>query len=550
MEDNRNPQTPQNRPQSQPQQNRPQTSRPQATPVRPQNPQPQQSQSRPIQQSPQSQPRPAQQNVARSAQQSQPRPQTVIRPQTNRPPQQNQTSQARPNVSQVRPNPTQAQPRPQPQQKPAQKPAQPQNQALKPVAQNKAPAQKSPAKSANQPEKLPVRRTPVEPILEDSESYREWQRRQQAQQRRDYARESASSAIMSAVKAVIYIVCVIAVSIPLSIFVINTANDVFAFVKEEQIIEVTIPEYATIEDIGDILGEAGVIEYPWAFKLWSNLKERSSIKAGNYPEFIAGTYQVNTTLNYDYLRATFKKRTVRETVDIMIPEGYTVDEIIDLFVSYGIGTREGFIDVINNHDFDYRFIDELTVTDDRTYRLEGYLFPDTYQFYTDSSEVTVINKLLQNFNVKFAEGYYARCIDLKMTVDEAITLASMIEKEARYANDFGYVSSVFHNRLKYSSSFPYLNSDATIMYAIQYDTGSRLDTMTGSDTEYDSPYNTYTHRGLPPGPIANPGLNAIKYALYPNDSNYLYFVSNSAGHMLYAETDVEHQKNIITARSQ
>ncbi len=357
-------------------------------------------------------------------------------------------------------------------------------------------------------------------------------------------RDSASSAIMSAVKAVIYIVFVIAVSIPLSIFVIDTANDIFAFVKDEKVIEVVIPEYATIDDVGDILGEAGVIKYPWAFKLWSYLKTKD-----NQPNFVAGTYEVSTTQNYDMLRLGFQKSAARATIRLTIPEGYTVDEIIDLFVSNGIGTKERFVEVINNYDFDYPFLDDLVVSSDRIYRLEGYLFPDTYEFYTDSSEEAAIAKLLDNFDNKFIDEYYDRCKELGMTVDEAITLASMIEKEAKYADELGDVSSVFHNRLNNSSTYPYLESDATIMYAIAHDTGSRLDNMTGDDLEYNTAYNTYTHKGLPPGPIANPGLNSIKYALYPNETNYYYFVSDNSGRMLFATTYEEHLANINIARS-
>ena len=396
---------------------------------------------------------------------------------------------------------------------------------------------------------MSVVRTPVQSqqrVMDDYEiDESTWRRTPNKPSRANRGRrDSASSAIMSAVKAVIYIVFVIAVSIPLSIFVINTANDVFAFVKEEKVIEVVIPEYATIDDVGDILGEAGVIKYPWAFKLWSYLKTKN-----NQPTFVAGTYEVSTTENYDMLRLGFQKSASRATIRLTIPEGYTVDEIIDLFVSNGIGTKEKFVEVINNYDFDYPFLDDLVTSSDRIYRLEGYLFPDTYEFYTDSSEEAAIAKLLDNFNRKFIEEYYDRCQELGITVDEAITLASMIEKEAKYADEMGDVSSVFHNRLDNSSTYPYLESDATIMYAIAHDTGSRLDNMTGDDLEYETAYNTYTHKGLPPGPIANPGLNSIKYALYPNETNYYYFVSDSSGRMLFATTYEEHLANINTARS-
>ena len=360
--------------------------------------------------------------------------------------------------------------------------------------------------------------------------------------------DSATSAIMSLVKAVIYIVAVIAVSVGLSVFVINTANDIFKFVVEDKIVTVSIPEYADIDDVADALYDAGAIKYKWAFKLWTAVKDPNA-------EFVAGdSYQVSTTLNYDYLRSQFKRSTRRVEVRVTIPEGYTVDEIISLLVEKGIGTKEAFEDVIQNYAFDYRFVNELQVKPERIWRLEGYLFPDTYNFYLDTnpddtaSEITAIGKILDNFNRKFVEDYYARCADLNLTVDEAVTLASMIEKETRYASELGDVSSVFHNRLKYKSSFPYLNSDATIMYAIAHDTGSRLDTMTGEDINYNTPYNTYTYKGLPPGPIANPGLNAIKYALYPNSTGYFYFVSDSNGRMLFGKTEAEHIKNINTAR--
>ncbi len=356
------------------------------------------------------------------------------------------------------------------------------------------------------------------------------------------AADSATSAIMSLVKAMVYIVVVIAFAVGISLFVINTSNDIFKFVVDEKMVTVTIPENATIEDVSDALYNAGAIKYKWAFNFWSNLKDEDA-------EFIPGTYEVSTSLNYDYLRASFKESISRAEIRLTIPEGYTVDEIIDLFVDNGIGTREGFVDAIQNYDFEYRFLEGLEVSPDRIYRLEGYLFPDTYNFYQDSSEVVVLKKLLDNFDRKFVEEYYNRCIDLNMTVDEAIILASMVEKETRYADELGFVSSVFHNRLKYSASFPFLNSDATIMYAMQHDLGGRPDSMTGDDTEYVTPYNTYTNKGLPPGPIANPGLNSIKYALYPNESNYFYFVSDSTGRMLFATTGAEHENNIIIARA-
>lgn len=345
----------------------------------------------------------------------------------------------------------------------------------------------------------------------------------------------------NSVKAITYIVLVLVVAIFISIFVIRVGNDVFAFVKSEETVEITIPEDATTQDIASILYDNGIISYPNIFKLYASVKKESG-------EYLAGDYTVSPSMSYDDLRNEFKPKAVEGTSWITIPEGYSTDEIIDLMLSYGIGEREAYVDVINNYDFDYWFIDELEgkgIPEGRHYRLDGYLFPDTYQFYNSSSEVTVINKLLARFDQVFAEAYRSRAAELGYSVDDILSLASLIEKEAGTADDYRKVSSVFHNRLKRPSQFPMLQSDATTAYALQILTGERPKTVTPEDNNNtDSPYNTYLNAGLPPGPISNPSASAIRYALYPMDSNYFYFISANDGSTFYANSLVEHNKNI------
>jgi len=332
----------------------------------------------------------------------------------------------------------------------------------------------------------------------------------------------------NSVKAITYIVLVLVVAIFISIFVIRVGNDVFAFVKSEETIEITIPEDASTQDIASILYDNGIISYPNIFKLYASVKKESG-------EYLAGDYTVSPSMSYDDLRNEFKPKAVEGTSWITIPEGYSTDEIIDLMLSYGIGEREAYIDVINNYDFDYWFIDELEgkgIPEGRHYRLDGYLFPDTYQFYNSSSEVTVINKLLARFDQVFAEAYRSRAAELGYSVDDILSIASLIEKEAGTADDYRKVSSVFHNRLKRPSQFPMLQSDATTAYALQILTGERPKTVTPEDNNNtDSPYNTYLNAGLPPG-------------LYPMDSNYFYFISANDGSTFYANSLVEHNKNI------
>lgn len=203
--------------------------------------------------------------------------------------------------------------------------------------------------------------------------------------------DEGGNTVVSVVKAVIYMIFVVVISVFLAVAIIMVGNDVFAFVKTDTAIPVTIPEYASLNDVIDILYQNGVIEYPKVFRLYAQLKKDNG-------KFVAGDYTVSPVMNYDELLAEFKEKPKLGTVRITFPEGYTTDEIIDLMVSYGIGTREGYEDVIQNYDFDYWFIDELEengISEDRFYRLDGYLFPDTYDFYNASSEATVINKMLR-----------------------------------------------------------------------------------------------------------------------------------------------------------
>ena len=356
--------------------------------------------------------------------------------------------------------------------------------------------------------------------------------------------KAGADMMVGIVKAMAYMAVILVVSVFISIFVIRIGNDVFAFVKSDEAVDVTIPENADIGDIADILSDNGIINFPGIFKMYAGIKKDSG-------EFIAGDYTVSPSMSYDDLRHAFKKQAVTGTVWITIPEGYSIDEIIDLMVENGIGERDKYIDVINNHDFDYWFIDELEKNppkDGRAYRLEGYLFPDTYEFYKASTEEMVINRLLARFDEVFVDDYRTKAKELGYTVDEVLTIASLIEKEAGGAGDFMYVSSVFHNRLKNPATYPRLESDATTVYAIQVATGVRPDKVTPEDNEFVHPYNTYLNAGLMPGPITNPSASAIRYALYPANTTYYYFITDNNGKVYYASGITEHNQNIALVK--
>ena len=350
-------------------------------------------------------------------------------------------------------------------------------------------------------------------------------------------------------KAVFYIFFVLVISAYLSYYIIAVGNDVFALVKDEINTEISIKKDATVDEVVEILENKGLVNYPWALKLY--LKYRSD---EGYV-FVPGTHELNSKMNYTQLIQSLTTSYVeRIPVRITIPEGFTVDQIINVLLENGIGTREGYIDVINEYSYKHEFVKELKnlgYSEDRKYRLEGYLYPDTYDFYTDTEEKFVINKFLNNFNQKFWVDYKAQykdiCDEYNMSFDDIITLASMIQAEGNNALDFEYISYVFHNRLKKPKDFPKLESDATIQYILS----EREEELTKDSLELDNPYNTYKYEGLPPGAICNPGFDAISAALFPSmpenengkNVNAYFFVSNKVGKTYYASTLAGHNSN-------
>ncbi len=368
-------------------------------------------------------------------------------------------------------------------------------------------------------------------------------------------REESDNAVISLVKAAIYLVVVLVVSIIISVTAILVGNDMYAFVKEDSEVQVVVPVGATVDDMTDILAEAGLIKYPKFFKFFADHKTKDNpnfatlefvpedyeLPEGKSAVFIAGTYTLNTNMDYEDLLWSFLPPPKTGTSWVTIPEGLTTDEIIDLLVENGIGKRENYIEVINTCDFSsFWFVKELEesgrwsveeykrdgkVSSGRIYRLDGYLFPDTYEFYNASSEEMVIKKMLVRFSKIFIKEYRELTEAQGFTVDDLITLSSMIEKEANKPNDFFNVSEVFHNRLKNPAQYPYMQSDATVPYYIHHQTGERPKHVTHDDTLLEVPYNTYTNTGLPPGPISNPSATAIVAALNPSSKGYYFFVS-------------------------
>ncbi len=240
------------------------------------------------------------------------------------------------------------------------------------------------------------------------------------------------------------------------------------------------------------------------------------------------------------------------TASITIIPGWTVEDVAAYLVAQGIlGDSGEFLSLCRTGEAysGYYFIEELLSKDDaggRKYALEGYLSPTTYEVYTDSNADTIIRRLLSQAEAAYLIGYDERAQELGMTMDEVFTLASMIEKEAK-KGDFAKVSAVFHNRLRQNMA---LGSDVTVKYV----SGSQKMALGDSDLAVDSPYNTYTHKGLPVGPICNPSMDAVVAALYPDEQyveqKYLYFCSTdpSSGELHFSKTLEEHEAAVAMYR--
>lgn len=350
--------------------------------------------------------------------------------------------------------------------------------------------------------------------------------------------------ITGMIKAAVYITSVVIISVFLAVGIIVVGNDVFALVKDDTVIELTIEEGITLDEMAELLYENGIIKYPAVFKLYASFKNVTD------EDFVAGTYSVSPMMNYDILCSAFKPIPKREIVRLTIPEGASVPDIISIFTEHGIGTYDGFVRAINEFDYSEYFDflpsedEQIGVEDKRYFKLEGYLYPDTYDFYSDSSETQIIYKLLENFNAKFSNEMENDAAEAGFTMDEIIIIASLIQKEAYYYDDYDKVASVFINRLHNPSAYPKLESDATVAYAHEILNGKRPEDIGAAELEIDSPYNTRKYNGMPPGAICNPGYEAIMCAIYPASTDYYYFVTDHTGYNVFSKTYKEHLKAV------
>ncbi len=321
---------------------------------------------------------------------------------------------------------------------------------------------------------------------------------------------------------------VICVSVILASVGWLAADDVLSLNKDYVEAEVYVGEDLDMKQVSSELYNKGLIKYRQLFRIFAKL-----MKADKKIE--PGVYSLSSKLDYNAMvhamhhsESHFEERT---TVKVTIPEGKTLKQTFQILAEHGVCPYETLLECSAGYEFKYDFLEGLPYGSDT--RLEGYLFPDTYEFFAPSDPEEAIDKFLDNFDSKVTAEMRLQAEEMGYTLHEIITVASLVEMEAGKDTERATISSVIYNRLS-SSYYPYLQIDATIQYALE----ERKESLTNADLEIDSPYNTYKYAGLPPGPIANPGLASIRAALAPESTGYYFYALNKSGsHNFFATVD-------------
>ncbi len=332
---------------------------------------------------------------------------------------------------------------------------------------------------------------------------------------------------------------IVAVAVFCAAFVLKFARDFVGIGKSSVEVVVEIPMNSGTADIADILADEGIIDSTYFFRFYSRIK-------GSDGTFVAGSHVLSPDMSYENIVHELQQGAVdtRESVDITFPEGIDLLDAAQILEENNVCSASDFIREFNNSSFGFDFEKLVKVSAMKFYKMEGYLFPDTYTFYVEEDPKIVVKKIYRNFETRITPDIYARMDDLGLEFEEMLTMASMVQAEASSVYDMKRVASVFRNRLADPDNYPLLQSDPTRKY---------VEEVIKPNIEFPSKemfkaYNTYEGAGLPPGPICNPGLDAINAVLYPADTDYYYFCANvDTGEVYYARTNDEHEANLVLA---
>ncbi len=350
-----------------------------------------------------------------------------------------------------------------------------------------------------------------------------------------------------------WIVSVVIVGAMLSMFIIVGMNDLLAVNRtSSDKVTITIPKNPTLDEVTKLLEDNNLIDEPLYFKMFATVTKSAD-------DFSQGTYELRKNMDYQAILTNLQSSSSRtDTVFVTIIEGQSVLEIAQTLIDgNALDDKDKFLELCSsdNFDKDFDFLKAIDNSDDRYYKLEGYLYPDKYEFYVNEDPEKIIYKFLNNFESKINEkqefsGYDGTYTVQKMikesgtsySLDEIMRIASIIQAEAADKEDMYYISSILHNRLSADSSMGVSNLglDSTKYYPYR----SESDLPESQKSNYVSKYDTYDNSGLPAGPICNPGMEAIKAAICPNDTGYYFFCHDSDGTAYYASTLYEHNLNL------
>ncbi len=350
----------------------------------------------------------------------------------------------------------------------------------------------------------------------------------------------------------IAMVCVLVFTVALSTIGIQCINDALALSASSEEVEITISDDTTTSEAIEIFHDNGLIKVRWFAKFFAKFRgyDEDGIHytwggEEKVQPYVGGTYYLSSDMGLEGMLNILldNSSSSEQTVSITFPEGYTIAQIVNRLEDYEIISDEKKFINASNYDYAYDFLD--SENDGMALKLEGYLFPDTYDMYIGESTSSIIKRFLENFEKKWSDKYDQRAKELGLTVNEVLTIASIIQKEAAGSSQMADISSVIHNRLERSTYYPMLQCDSTALYVTNH-----LTDLLGANKadSYLAKYDTAMCMGLPEGPICNPGLDAINAALYPSDTTYLYFCHDKSGNVYYASTDYEHQQNVAKIR--
>lgn len=336
----------------------------------------------------------------------------------------------------------------------------------------------------------------------------------------------------------VYVIAVVGASLVIALAAIFTANDVFAFVKDNAMQQFYVSENTKLADLAKDLDKQGIINYGTVFKAYL------AVKGDSADDVLAGEYQLNPSMDYGQIIDKLTNSSSSDTLQITIPEGYSVAQVRQLLLDNHVCTADALDKVLNQYPFKHDFLQDEKPVEEGW--LEGYLFPDTYEIYKgNGSVVDTVNKMLNNFASRYGSEITDGANELGRSMHDIVTVASLVEREAQRDDERARIAGVIYNRLNNSSEFPYLQVDASVLYGLSRTSGK----LTDEDLKSDSPYNLYTAEGLPPGPICNPGYASLYAASHPESHDYYYYVAMPDGSHLFASSYEEHQRNIATSNA-